>query len=888
MQKRSCLLLIMILFLLAAPPAMFAASVQLSWQPNAEPDLQEYNVYYGTQSRSYGPPIPVDKSATYTLSDLDEGMVYYFSVSAVDNNGNESGFSEEISKTIASSNTQPPTVTITSPVDENTYTTGSPTIAIAGTASDDQGLQQVTWTSSTGGSGAASGTTNWSINTINLTAGANVITVTATDSAGNTAQDSLTVNYTATVTVSGLPVVSVTSSSNDGNIAANTIDNNLSTRWSASGSGQWIQYDLGSFYTISSASIAFYRGDTRTSEFEIFVSDDAGSWNSVFRGNSSGATLQQESFSISNATGRFVRIVGYGNSSNAWNSITEVDILGVPAIPPDTTAPVLDILSPTNADTYETSTPPVQLTGTAADDSGVVEVTWSNSNGDSGAASGTTNWSTSDIGLLEGINTITVTAKDAAGNQGTSTLTVVYTAPDTIAPTVTITSPVDENTYTTGSPTIAIAGTASDDQGLQQVTWTSSTGGSGAASGTTNWSINTINLTAGANVITVTATDSAGNTAQDSLTVNYTATVTVSGLPVVSVTSSSNDGNIAANTIDNNLSTRWSASGSGQWIQYDLGSFYTISSASIAFYRGDTRTSEFEIFVSDDAGSWNSVFRGNSSGATLQQESFSISNATGRFVRIVGYGNSSNAWNSITEVDILGVPAIPPDTTAPVLDILSPTNADTYETSTPLVQLTGTAADDSGVVEVTWSNSNGDSGAASGTTNWSTSDIGLLEGINTITVTAKDAAGNENIATLTAIFTPQEALIPIVHISTSSNDGNSGNNTVDNDLSSRWSAKGSGQWIQYDLGASYKTTQLQIAFYKGNSRTAEFEIQVSEDANSWTSGSHQVSSGTTLEQENYAMTGETGRYVRIVGYGNSANTWNSITEVDILGMKVLE
>ena len=132
---------------------MFAASVQLSWQPNAEPDLQEYNVYYGTQSRSYGPPIPVDKSATYTLSGLDEGMVYYFAVSAVDNNGNESGFSEEISKTIASSDTQPPTVTITSPVEAETYTTGNPTIAIAGTASDDQNLQQVTWTNSTGAAG---------------------------------------------------------------------------------------------------------------------------------------------------------------------------------------------------------------------------------------------------------------------------------------------------------------------------------------------------------------------------------------------------------------------------------------------------------------------------------------------------------------------------------------------------------------------------------------------------------------------------------------------------------------------------------------------------------------------------------------------------------------
>jgi hypothetical protein len=339
----------MILFLLAAPPAMFAASVQLSWQPNAEPDLQEYNVYYGTQPRSYGPPIPVDKSATYTLSGLDEGMVYYFAVSAVDNNGNESGFSEEISKTIASIDTQPPTVTITSPVEENTYTTESPTIAIAGTASDDQNLQQVTWINSTGSNGIANSTDNWTIDAVQLVEGANVITVTATDSAGKTAQDSITVTYTAANSTNGVPVVSVASSTDDGNIAANTIDNDLSTRWSASGSGQWIQYDLGSTFSISQALIAYFVGDTRIAEFEIFVSNDASSWNSVFRGQSSGTTLQQESYSIPNAIGRFVRIVGYGNSSNPWNSITEVDIVGVPASTPDTTPPTIIILSPTRS-----------------------------------------------------------------------------------------------------------------------------------------------------------------------------------------------------------------------------------------------------------------------------------------------------------------------------------------------------------------------------------------------------------------------------------------------------------------------------------------------------------------------------------------------------------
>ena len=78
-------------------------------------------------------------------------------------------------------------------------------------------------------------------------------------------------------------------------------------------------------------------------------------------------------------------------------------------------------------------------------------------------------------------------------------------------------------TYTTESDQITIAGTASDDHNLQQITWSSSTGTNGVASGTDNWAIDAIELVEGANVITVTATDGAGNTAQDTITVTYTA-----------------------------------------------------------------------------------------------------------------------------------------------------------------------------------------------------------------------------------------------------------------------------------------------------------------------------------------------------------------------------
>ncbi len=84
---------------------------------------------------------------------------------------------------------------------------------------------------------------------------------------------------------------------------------------------------------------------------------------------------------------------------------------------------------------------------------------------------------------------------------------------------VTITSPTTASTYITNSSTIALSGTASSAAGVTQVTWSNSAGGNGTCVGTTSWSAIEIALQNGNNVITVTATDSAGNTGSAILTV---------------------------------------------------------------------------------------------------------------------------------------------------------------------------------------------------------------------------------------------------------------------------------------------------------------------------------------------------------------------------------
>ncbi|MBI3896987.1 MAG: discoidin domain-containing protein [Gammaproteobacteria bacterium] len=130
----------------------------------------------------------------------------------------------------------------------------------------------------------------------------------------------------------GLPVRAVTASSNDGNVPANTLDNNLTTRWAAGGDGQWIRFDLGAIKTINAVAIGFYKGTERQARFDLRVSSNGSIWTTVFSGQSGGQTLAQERFEFAFVQARYVRYVGHGNTSNNWNSLTEVDIYGPTAV----------------------------------------------------------------------------------------------------------------------------------------------------------------------------------------------------------------------------------------------------------------------------------------------------------------------------------------------------------------------------------------------------------------------------------------------------------------------------------------------------------------------------------------------------------------------------
>ena len=168
-------------------------SLHLEWNSNGETDLEGYKVYYGTSPGSYGDPIDVEDVTEFELTGLDAGVRYYVAITAYDTALNESEKSDEESG--IPPDTQNPTVTITSPTSSPTYSTGSSTISIAGSSSDNVGVTQVTWTNNRGGSGSASGTSSWSVSSINLQTGENTITVSARDAANHTGYDTIIIHY---------------------------------------------------------------------------------------------------------------------------------------------------------------------------------------------------------------------------------------------------------------------------------------------------------------------------------------------------------------------------------------------------------------------------------------------------------------------------------------------------------------------------------------------------------------------------------------------------------------------------------------------------------------------------------------------------------------------
>ncbi|HEY3738617.1 MAG TPA: matrixin family metalloprotease, partial [Bryobacteraceae bacterium] len=292
----------------------------------------------------------------------------------------------------------PASLTITVQVPSNQVT--SPTTSLSGTTTGGEGTVQVTWATDRGAFGTADGSATWTVASVTLAEGLNTITVTATDSAANTATQSLVVAYTAAPppsltpppTTTTAPVITITSP------AGGTLSTTSTTA---------------DIQGTASSSAGIRSISWQTSNGASGAAQGTASWDTGPIGLQTGINV--------------VTINAVGLDGGTSSAVVQITVAAPQSPPPsgggggggsgggsDTTPPTLTIVSPSSTSVY-TSDATVTITGTATDNVGVASVRWDGVLGGA-VASGTTSWSTGPITLLVGMNNIVIHAYDAAGN----------------------------------------------------------------------------------------------------------------------------------------------------------------------------------------------------------------------------------------------------------------------------------------------------------------------------------------------------------------------------------------------------------------------------------------------------------------------------------------
>ena len=187
------------------------------------------------------------------------------------------------------------------------------------------------------------------------------------------------------------------------------------------------------------------------------------------------------------------------------------------------------------------------ISGAGSGGTGAITVAASSDRGWSGTPVAATGFQF-NVPLAGGLNTITITASDAA-SQLTKVVTVNRQVQATAPVIVQISDPGPVSTFNTRLSALTISGTASHSSGIRGVTWFNSSGVAGTANGTTLWNTGVLALAAGANTITISATAGDGTTGSVTIVVNVgfgtidktaPALTILSPVNIVSATSAAN------------------------------------------------------------------------------------------------------------------------------------------------------------------------------------------------------------------------------------------------------------------------------------------------------------------------------------------------------------
>lgn len=129
-----------------------------------------------------------------------------------------------------------------------------------------------------------------------------------------------------------LSIINATASSEqtaEGNVAANVFDGILTNRWSGDGDGTYITLELEETSIASYLKVGLYKGDERSTSFDILTSVNGTDFFDALMGITSEITDEAlVIYNFQDTTTKYVRIVGHGNSTSSWNSFTEFEVWG--------------------------------------------------------------------------------------------------------------------------------------------------------------------------------------------------------------------------------------------------------------------------------------------------------------------------------------------------------------------------------------------------------------------------------------------------------------------------------------------------------------------------------------------------------------------------------
>jgi hypothetical protein len=504
-------------------------------------------------------------------------VTFTYAGNSVNGDGTNSGDKWNKGSTTISENapddTTNPTITITNPVEDQSYPAETISVLVSGTAADDVQVSLVEVSTDGSTWKTATGTTDWSTS-VSVQEGSNQILARVTDSSDNIGTDLVNItvesppidNQQPSITITkpdegqtfpaGTLLVEIEGTSSD-NVAVVLVEvSNDNTIWTpAIGLNNWnatliVQTGSNTLYARAKDAAANSRTvmvnitvesadeDTEPPEIQITKPIE----NEEFPAETTAVEVQgtasdnNDIEKVEVSTDKINWKTANGKTN--WNSTFEVtngnymvyarafDLAGNSAIDSvnfsvkeqtDTTPPILVIISPIEGETFSFNIQEVEVTGTASDNGILKEVKVSTDGINYQTAIGLNNWLYT-VTVEPGEYKVIVMAEDQNGNDATKYVNFTVLA-DTILPSLNIESHSSGDKLSAGTKSILLTGSSTDNDEIISVeistdnsTWT-------LAEGTTSWSAN-IELSTGKNIIYIRATDANNNINYEEIEIN--------------------------------------------------------------------------------------------------------------------------------------------------------------------------------------------------------------------------------------------------------------------------------------------------------------------------------------------------------------------------------